>query len=126
MPSPAGLAARRSSRAGGLSRFPSGMRARTEAVLAVSILGALALLVVLLARPRGAETSQDERASTFLSGPGGSRALLEATRALRIEVRRFRERPQELARRLGDGGRQALAILGPSYPFSAPERLSVV
>ena len=102
------------------------MRPRNEALLAVGALTALALLVAVLAWPRRGATASDERASSFLSGPGGTRGLLEATRALGIEVRRFRERPRELGPRLADGTRQLLAIIGPSYPFSAPERGLVV
>ncbi|HEV8148799.1 MAG TPA: hypothetical protein VGP61_01300 [Gemmatimonadales bacterium] len=101
------------------------MRARTEAGLALGVLGVLTFVVGLLARPRST-ASQDERASTFLAGPGGARALLESVRALHIEVRRFRERPQELAPRLADGRRQAFVILGPSLPFSPLERSFVI
>ncbi len=102
------------------------MRPRNEAAIAVTTLTALAFLVAVLAWPRGGVTSTDERPSTFLAGPGGSRALLEATRGLGIEVRRFRERPRELHTRLADGARQAFAIIGPSYPFSPPERSLVI
>jgi hypothetical protein len=52
--------------------------------------------------------------------------LLEATRALGIEVRRFRERPVRLSARLAGGPRQLLAIIGPTYRFSPPERSQVV
>jgi len=100
------------------------MRARNTAALAVALLALLAFGVGLLARPRGTSSS-DEPPSTFLAGPGGARGLLEATRALGIEVRRFRERPRELAR-LADGTPQLFAILGPSLPFSAPERAPVL
>jgi uncharacterized protein DUF4350 len=102
------------------------MRARSEAALGVAALTLLAFLVGLLAGPRGRSTSRDLRPSSLLAGPGGSRALLEAVRALGIEVRRFRERPRELGPRLGDGTRQALAILGPSFRFSPPERNAVI
>ena len=101
------------------------MRARNTAALAVVALTLLAFGVGLLARPRGARTSSDERPSSFLAGPGGTRGLLEATRALGIEVRRFRERPRELTR-LADGTPQLFAIIGPSVPFSAPERTPVL
>jgi hypothetical protein len=102
------------------------MRPRSEALLAVGALTALAFLVAVLAWPRGGTTPTDERPSTFLAGPGGARGLLEATRGLGIEVRRFRERPRELGARLADGSRQALAIIEPSYPFSPSERGLVV
>jgi len=102
------------------------MRPRNAAILAVAALSALAFLVAVLAWPRNAATATDERPSTLLAGPGGSRALLEATRALGIEVRRFRERPRELQARLGDGARQVFAVIGPSYSFTPPERGFVV
>ena len=102
------------------------MRARTEAALGVAALTVLALGVGVLARTREPTTSRDERPSTLLSGPGGSRALLEGVRALGIEVRRFRERSRELAPRLAGGSRQVLVILGPSFDFSPPERSAIL
>jgi hypothetical protein len=49
---------------------------------------------------------------------------LEAARALGIEVRRFRERTPALEAALrGHPGRQAVLLLGPSHPVSAPERV---
>jgi hypothetical protein len=102
------------------------MRARTEAALGVAALTLLAFVVGVLGRSRERTTSRDERPSTLLSGPGGSRALLESIRALGIEVRRFRERSRELAPRLADGTRQALAILGPRFEFSPPERSAIL
>lgn len=102
------------------------MRPRNEAMVAVAALTALAFVVAVLVRPGNGATATDERPSTFLAGPGGSRALLEATRALGIEVRRFRERPRELQARLADGTRQAFVVIGPSYGFTPPERSFLV
>jgi len=97
------------------------MRPRTEAILAVSGLTALAVLVGLLGRSREHLTPVDDRASTFIAGPAGARGLLEALPLVGVTVRRFRQRPQELVR-LGDVPRQALVVLNPRYPFSPPER----
>ena len=97
------------------------MRPRTEAALAVSGLTVLALLVGVLGRTRENLTPVDNRPSTFIAGPGGARALLDALPRIGIAVRRFRRRTVELAR-LGDVPRQALVVLGPRYPFSPPER----
>jgi len=97
------------------------MRPRTEAALAVSGLTVLALLVGVLARSRESLTPVDNRPSTFIAGPGGARALLDALPRLGIAVRRFRRRTMELAP-LGDVSRQALVVIGPRYPFSPPER----
>ena len=102
------------------------MRPRNAAVLAIAALTALAFVVAVLAWPSQSATSADQRPSTFLAGPGGSRALLEATRALGIEVRRFRERPRELGARLGDGARQAFVVIEPTFDFTPPERSFVV
>jgi hypothetical protein len=97
------------------------MRPRTEAILAVSGLTVLALIVAVLGRSRERLTPEDDRPSTLLAGPGGSRALLDAMPRLGIAVRRFRQRPRELVQ-LGDVPRQALVVIGPSFPFSPPER----
>ena len=97
------------------------MRPRTEAALAVSGLTVLALIVAVLGRSRARLTPEDDRPSTLLAGPGGSRALLDAMPRLGIAVRRFRQRPRELVQ-LGDVPRQSLVVIGPSFPFSPPER----
>jgi hypothetical protein len=97
------------------------MRPRTEAGLAVSGLTVLALIVGVLGRSRERLTPEDDRPSTFLAGPWGSRALLDALPRLGIAVRRFRRRPRELVQ-LPSVARQALVVIGPSYPFSPPER----
>jgi hypothetical protein len=96
------------------------MRPRTEALIALLLLVVLAAIGALLGRSSGESPESDSRASTFLAGPEGARGLLEATRRLSIEVRRFRERPVNLGS-LADRDRQALVILEPTFGFSAPE-----
>lgn len=98
------------------------MQARHEALLALSALAVLVAVAGVLGKKGGSAPDEDRRPSTFLAGPQGARALLEATRGLGISVRRFRERPGQLGVRLADGTRQTLAIIGPSYPFSPPEQ----
>ncbi|MGQ0703624.1 MAG: DUF4350 domain-containing protein [Gemmatimonadales bacterium] len=96
------------------------MRPRTEALLALGGLAAVATVAALLGRSGGGAPVSDRRPSTLLAGPEGARALLEAAQRLGISVRRFRERPLRLAQ-LEDGTRQILVILDPSAPFSPPE-----
>lgn len=101
------------------------MRPRDEVLLAVLTLAVLGAAAGMLGRARRNPVSQDPRPSTFLAGPGGARALLESTRRLGIEVRRFRLRPRELSA-LDDGTRQAFVVLDPSYRFSPPEVSAVL
>lgn len=96
------------------------MRPRDEALVAVLTLGVLGMVVGLLGETRQAPKIRDERPSTFVAGPGGSRALLDASKRLHISVRRFRLRPRELDQ-LDDEGRRALFVLDPTIELSAPE-----
>lgn len=99
------------------------MRPRNEVVLAVSLLGVLVLVAALLGRRPAID--RDEDTSTFVAAPGGSRALLDAMIRLGIPVQRFRERSRELSR-VAPSPKPVLVILGPSIPFSAPERNAVL
>jgi hypothetical protein len=99
------------------------MRPRNQVGLAVLLLGVLVLVAALLGRRPAAD--RDERTSTFVAGPGGSRALLDAMIRLRIPVQRFRERSRALSR-IAPSPKPVLVILAPSIPFSAPERSAVL
>lgn len=99
------------------------MRPRNAVILSVSVLAVLLTGVALLGR-RPPE-DQDERASTFLAGPGGARALLDATIRLGVPVQRFRARPRDLAA-LPPVFASVLLVLGPSLPVSAPEVGAIV
>jgi hypothetical protein len=96
------------------------MQPRTEALLGIGALLLLGAIAAIAGQGHGVPTDADLRPSTFLAGPQGSRGLLEATRGLGIEVRRFRERPKELPK-LADRSRQLLVILDPTARISAPE-----
>lgn len=96
------------------------MQPRTEALLGLGLICLLGVGAAVLGQSSAAKVDRDLRPSTFLAGQGGSRGLLEATRGLGIEVRRFRQRPRELAK-LADSSRQLLVILDPSAAISAPE-----
>ena len=103
------------------------MRPRTEAVIGLGALTVLATVAALVGRSRApeAETARVAHPSTFLTGPGGARGLLDAIQRLGIEAQRFRERPKELARFEGRP-RQLLAILDPSVDISAPDVMLLV
>lgn len=96
------------------------MQPRTEALLGLGAIALLGVGAALLGRTAPATDETDLRPSTFLSGPQGSSGLLEATRALGISVRRFRQRPLTLDS-LANGRRQLLVILDPAAAISAPE-----
>jgi len=99
------------------------MRQRSEVALAVTLLGVLIVVAALLGRRPGVD--RDERTSTFIAAPGGSRALLDAMIRLGIPVQRFRERSRGLER-IASSKKPVLVILAPSIPFSAPERSAVL
>lgn len=103
------------------------MRPRTEALIGLGTLAILATVAALAGRSRApkVETARLARPSTFLTGPGGARGLLDAIQRLGIEAQRFRERPKELTRFAGRP-RQLLAILDPSARISAPDAMLLV
>lgn len=101
------------------------MRPRAEALLILSLVALLLIVAALLGRSGEGRPNADRRPSTFLAGPGGSRGLLDALVRLRVPVQRFRRRPRDLAT-LTLPERAVLTILGPSIPFSVPERTAVL
>ena len=106
--------------------MPTGMRARTELAVAG---GALAILLVLaFATGRGVRGTDDPdpRASSFVSGREGVRGLADAAERLGIEVVRWRERPQGLAQRVGDGVATTVAVLAPVRAITTAERRALV
>ncbi len=96
------------------------MRPRTEALLALSLLGIVAMIGALIGRSNGAAAGFENRPSSFLAEPMGTRALLEAAQRLGIAVRRFRERPVHLGQ-LDDSLPALFLILDPTAGFSPPE-----
>ncbi len=99
------------------------MRPRTELLLVVTTVALLGAAAALLA-DRSKIISTDARPSTLLNGPGGTSGFLEASRALGLSTRRFRDRTTRLVAP-DTGRRTVLAILGPSAPLSGPERAAV-
>ena len=99
------------------------MRPRTELLLVVTTVAVLLAIAGLLAGS-DKRITEDERASTLVTGPGGTSGILEATRGLGISVRRQRDRTTRLA--VPDSNqRTLLALLNPSAPLSGPDRAAI-
>ena len=97
------------------------MRARTEAAIGI---GALILLVALaagLGQRENRSEQQDPRASSYIPGPRGARALAEALSRLGVRVERFRRRPRQLQVNRDSVGRSILAVIDPVVGISASE-----
>lgn len=99
------------------------MRPRTELLLILTTVGALVTAAGLLAGT-DRRITEDERASTLVTGPGGTSGILEASRGLGISVRRLRSRTTQLARP-DSGQRTLLALLNPSAPLTGPDRAAI-
>lgn len=98
------------------------MQARSGLALGFLGLAALIVLAVWLARLGGTWTDVDRRASTFVTGPGGTSALFEALRALGVAVSRERRRGFVDVQPAADRP-TAVALLGPRVgPTAADAR----
>ncbi|MEO8452757.1 MAG: hypothetical protein ABI647_23390 [Gemmatimonadota bacterium] len=98
------------------------MRPRTEVLLGLGVLALLTVLATALGARRNRSPSFDLRASTYLAGPMGSRGLAEGLERLGITVRRYRQRPRQLAEALGESERRrAFVLLDPPGSLSAVE-----
>ncbi len=105
------------------------MRARTEVAIALG--ASAALIVIAFAAGRGARAGDDPdtRASSFVAGREGVRALADAAERVGVPVERWRERPQRYSER-----RQAaraprsetFVVLAPSRAVSPAERTAIV
>jgi len=95
------------------------MRPRTEALAGAAALLLLTALAAALGRRANRETVGDFRASTFVPGPLGSRALADGLSRLKVEVRRYRGRIRALE---GDSTTTLLAVIDPDLPLSGLDR----
>ncbi|HTS87378.1 MAG TPA: DUF4350 domain-containing protein, partial [Gemmatimonadales bacterium] len=97
------------------------MRARTEALLSGLGLVALVGVAAVLGLRGNAAEEEDTRASTFLAGPYGARALAEALTRLGVETRPFRSNLRRLAADTVDSTSTAFVLLNPSIWLSGSE-----
>jgi hypothetical protein len=98
------------------------MRPRTEFALAVGLFaGVIALVAAVGASRRGTEQG-DPRASSYLPGPFGVRALADGLRRLDVQVRPSRRPLADLANDSTGRGPRLLAILNPPVPLSGAEQ----
>jgi hypothetical protein len=98
------------------------MRPRTEFALAIGLFaGVIALVAGVGASRRGAEQG-DPRASSYLPGPFGVRALADGLRRLDVAVRPSRRLLSDLAGDSGGSGPRLLAILNPVVSLSGAEQ----
>ncbi|HXG43259.1 MAG TPA: DUF4350 domain-containing protein [Gemmatimonadales bacterium] len=97
------------------------MRPRTEALLALGLLGAVVVVAAAIGRRREGTIEEDQRRSTYLTGPSGTRGLADALERLGVEVERFRQ-PLRRAREAtaGDPG-AVFAMLDPEVRSSAAD-----
>ena len=96
------------------------MRPRDEALLGLGLFTVLVMFAAALGRRGTARVTQDQRSSSFLTGPAGARGLADALQRLGIRVRRFRERTGALTG-LRAERREALVVLDPTAPLAPPE-----
>lgn len=101
------------------------MRPRTEAAIGLGALLALMALGAALGQRENPPEKQDPRASSYISGPRGTRALAEALGRMHVRIERFRSSPRQL-HPTGDSDRTLLAILDPIAGFPAAETREVL
>jgi hypothetical protein len=97
------------------------MRPRTELGLAAGLLLALSVIAVALGNRRSRATPDESPRSTYLTGPGGASAFVEAISRLGVQVERYRRPTATLA--LTDSSRrdELVALLGPTEELTALE-----
>ncbi len=96
------------------------MRARTEAAIGLALLGALVALAAAVGHRENRPEQQDWRASSYLPGPRGTRALAEALGRLGIGVERYRRSSRQLDG-LHPPSPALLAVVDPVRPFTPSE-----
>lgn len=111
---------------GARAQRPIDMRPRTEAAVALGAVAALLVLAFATGRRVRAVDDPDPRASSFVAGREGVRALADAAERLGIEVVRWRERPQGIGRQMHRDSGATVAVLAPSRAISSAERSALV
>ena len=97
------------------------MRPRTELALASGLFLLLGLGAVALGSRRSRPQEDDERRSTFLSGPAGARGYADGLTRLGVTVERHRRPLGTLERVIGGAPRTLVALLGPTVGLTAAE-----
>jgi len=96
------------------------MRLRPDILVALAIVLILGFGAVILGSRHAKTTDRDRRASSFVSGPQGTRALADALDRLNVSVERFRRRTAMLGD-LTEGEVPLLVLLDPSMPLDVLE-----
>ncbi len=96
------------------------MRLRPDVIAALAIVLVLGFGAVILGSRHAKTTDSDRRASSFVPGPQGVRALAEALGRLDVTVERFRRRTA-LLDDLAEGEAPLLMLLDPSMPLDVLE-----
>jgi hypothetical protein len=101
------------------------MSRRRDFVVAAAAATALVVVAFATGRRGRAADDTDPRASSFLAGREGTRALADAAEHLGVDVVRWRRRPQALDS-AWSGRAATLAVLAPSVAVSEAERDEIV
>lgn len=96
------------------------MRLRPDVVAALAIVLTLGYGAVFLGSRHAKTTDRDRRASSYVPGPQGTRALADALGLLDVSVERFRRRTEMLTE-LADGEAPLLMVLDPVMSLDAVE-----
>lgn len=98
------------------------MRPRTEFAVAIGLFAAVVALVAAVGASRRGSSPDDVRASSFLPGPNGVRALADGLRHLKVQVRSSRQLLPDLDNDSTGQGRRLLAIINPLLEISGSEQ----
>jgi hypothetical protein len=93
------------------------MQPRAEALVGLGTLAVLVMMAGALGQRDNRAGSEDPRASSYLAGPAGARALAEALGRLGIAVDRHRRTLRQLPLESAGGARTALLVLDPMHPI---------
>ena len=98
------------------------MRPRTEFGLAIGLFAAVVALAAAVGASRRGTPPDDVRASSFIAGPNGARALADGLRRLDVQVRSSRQLFPDLDNDSTGRGRRLLAIISPVLEISGAEQ----
>jgi hypothetical protein len=102
------------------------MRPRTELALAAGLLLILGVAAVALGGRRGRPAPSESPRSTYLTGPGGASAFIEALSRLGVDVERHRRPVETLAVADSAPAGVLFALLGPPDQLDAAEAVHLL